>query len=162
MTERCGIRIGELLVEAGVLDRGQVDRVLEAQRREGRPFGDLAERMFGVEPEAVEQAWVDQYLTFDTEVDLETQQIDTEVLRLLNRRQAWQFRLLPMRYEHGELIVSTTGSSLVRAANFAWRRFNDPVMLLISRRAQLERFLQAHYPWPAMEALAELTASDAA
>lgn len=159
MAQRCGIRIGELLVEAGVLSHDQVEQVLEAQRREARPFGDLAERMFGIEPEAVEQAWVDQYLSFDTEIDLETQRIDTEVLRLLNRRQAWQFRLLPLRRESGELLMTTTARRLVRAANFSWRRFNDPVMLLISRRGQLEQFLQEHYPWPAME---DVVAAEAA
>jgi len=153
MERRCGIRIGELLVEAGVLTADQVQQVLDAQRREGRPFGDLAERMFGVEPEAVEQAWVDQYLSFDTEIDLETQRIDTEVLRLLNRRQAWQFELLPLRRERGELLLATTSNRLVRAANFAWRRFQDPVMLLISCRPQLEQFLQRHYPWRAVEDL---------
>ena len=144
-------RMGELLVQQGVLTEQQVQAILEEQARSSRPFGDLAERMFNVDADAIEQAWVDQYLSFGTEVDLETQRIDVDVLRVLNRRQAWQFQMLPLRREENELLVATTRERLPRAANFAWRRMHDPVFFLIARRPQLEQFLMEHYPWPAME-----------
>jgi MshEN domain len=151
MSELQSPRMGELLVTAGVLTAQQVNDILEQQRDCGRPFGDLAERMFGIKPEVVEKAWIEQYLTFQTEVDLETQRIDVEVLRVLNRRQAWQFHLLPIRRENDELIVATSRQRLPRAVNFAWRRLHDPVFFLIAQRPQLEHFLMQHYPWPAME-----------
>ena len=145
-----GVRMGELLVEAGALSREQVDAILTEQKNAARPFGDLAERMFGVSAEKVERAWIEQYLAYGTEIDLETQRIDVEVLTLLNRRQAWQFRLLPMRRERDDVIIATTRQDLPRAVNFAWRRMTDPVYLVIAKRPQLEHFLMAHYPWPAM------------
>ncbi len=153
MAEKRGVRIGELLVADGVLTRDQVQAILEQQKRCGRPFGDLAERMFAVDPQSVEKAWIAQYMSYGTEVDLETQQIDVEVLRLLNRRQAWQFHMLPLHYEQEELLVATHREGLCRAVNFAWRRLADPVFFLISKRPQLEEFLQEHYPWPAMHDL---------
>jgi hypothetical protein len=155
MSEPKGMRIGELLVAQGALTRDQVQAILEQQSRCGRPFGDLAERMFGVTPEAVEQAWIDQYVELQTEVDLETQRIDLEVLRVVNRRQAWQFHMLPMYYDQHELMLATCRESLKRAVNFAWHRLNDPVFFLIAKRPQLEEFLMEHYPWPAMEHLDE-------
>lgn len=154
-----GVRIGELLVEAGVLSREQVDEILAEQKRIGRPFGDLAERMFSVEPQAIERAWIEQYIALGTEVDLDTQHVDIEVLRLLNRRQAWQFRLLPLHREHEEMVVATTRHDLPRAVNFAWRKLNDPVFFVIAKRPQLERFLMEHYPWPAMAEYEALAAS---
>ena len=90
-----GIQIGELLVEQGVLTEAQVRHILQVQKVSNRPFGDLAERLFGIDPKAVEDAWVEQYLRMAVTVDLDDQEIDTDCLRLLNRRQAWQFRLLP-------------------------------------------------------------------
>ena len=57
-----GIQIGQLLVEQGVLSAEQVEHILTVQRASHRPFGDLAERLFGIEPQAVEDAWVEQYL----------------------------------------------------------------------------------------------------
>lgn len=145
------MRIGQLLVRGGALTEQQVADILTEQERSGRPFGDLAERLFGISPDIVEQAWIDQYMAFDTCVDLNTQRIDVEVLKVLNRRQAWQFRLLPLRQENGELVAATTRDKLARAVNFAWRRLHDPVFFLIAQRPQLEDFLMEHYPWPAME-----------
>ena len=42
------IRIGEILVEQGVLTEQQVFEIVAAQRERGVPFGVLAERMFEV------------------------------------------------------------------------------------------------------------------
>jgi hypothetical protein len=150
MADKNHPRIGDLLVAAGALTRDQVQAVLEQQQATGRPFGDLAERMFAVDAETVEKAWLDQYVSYGTEVDLNNQRIDMEVLRVLNRRQAWQFRMLPLRRENDELIVATTRDRLPKAVNFAWRRLHDPIYFLIAQRPQLEDFLMDHYPWPAM------------
>lgn len=144
-----GLRMGELLVRQGVLDSEQVEQILHEQQRMPRPFGDLAERMFGVRPDDVERAWIDQYLGLGTEVDLDQQRMDVHVLKLLNRRQAWQFRVLPLRTENNEVVAATCREHLKRAVNFAWGRLNDPVYFLIARRPQLEDFLMQHYPWPA-------------
>ncbi len=153
MTQEHGLRMGELLVAAGLLTDQQVRDILAEQQRSGRPFGDLAERLFNVNPDAVEQAWVEQYLSLQTEVDLTTQEVDVEVLRVLNRRQAWQFRMLPLRRDDDELVMATCREKFVRAVNFAWRRMNDPVFFLIAQRPQLEEFLMEHYPWPGIEQL---------
>jgi hypothetical protein len=142
-------KLGSILIKRGVLTEIQVKQILEQQRKVARPFGDLAERMFGVDPEAVEKAWIEQYLTISEEVDLDLQRIDIHVLRVLNRRQAWQFRMLPLRREGEQLVAATSADQLSRAVNFSWRRLNEPIYFLIARRPQLERFLMEHYPWPA-------------
>jgi hypothetical protein len=143
------LRIGELLVRQGVLTEAQVAKIVEEQRRVARPFGDLAERLFGVSPDSIEQAWIDQYVGMGTEIDLDRQRLDVHVLKVLNRRQAWQFRTMPLRYDAHELVAATSREHLKRAVNFAWRRIGDPVYFLIAKRPQLEEFLMDHYPWPA-------------
>lgn len=150
------LKIGELLIAQGVLRGRQVEEILAEQTRSGRPFGDLAERMFGVDPKAVEQAWLDQYLGYDTRVDLRSQPVDPEVLKALSRRQAWQFRILPLRYEHGHLLAATTSDHLRRAINFAWRTLDLPICFLIAETAQLEEGLMKHYPWAAATDLVAL------
>lgn len=141
-------RIGELLASRGVLTPVQIDQVLDAQKDSGRPFGDLAERMFGVEPRDVERAWLDQYLTYDTTVDLDAEVFDPALADLLNRRQAWQFRVLPVRRENHELVIATSAQRLRKAVNFAWRTFNEPVFFLVAPRVQLDEHLMDRYPWP--------------
>lgn len=145
-----GIRIGQLLVEQGVLTDAQVQHILKVQKESGRPFGDLAERLFGISPKAVEDAWVEQYVRTAGLVDLNDIEIETDCLRLLNRRQAWQFHILPTNRdsELGELSIATTPQNLVRAINFATRSIDEPVSVMLAERKQLREFLMKHYPVP--------------
>ena len=143
-----GIQIGQLLVEQGVLTQAQVDHIVSVQRVSQRPFGDLAERLYGIDPKAVEDAWVEQYLRTVGVIDLEDQKIETECLRLLSRRQAWQFHAMPMNREHSQLNIATSAEHLVRAVNFSTKTFDEPVYFLIAERQQLREFLMKHYPVP--------------
>ena len=143
-----GIQIGQLLVEQGVLTDAQVGHILKVQRVSQRPFGDLAERLYGINPRAVEDAWVEQYVRTVGVIDLDEIEIETECLRLLNRRQAWQFHLLPLNRQDDSLQMATSADNLVRSVNFATRTMDEPVHFLIAERAQLREFLMKHYPVP--------------
>lgn len=143
-----GIQIGQLLVEQGALTQAQVNHILKVQKISHRPFGDLAERLYGINPKAVEDAWVDQYLRITGVVDLEDLEIETECLRTLNRRQAWQFHVLPLNRDDEGLEMATSAEDLVRAVNFGTRKFDEPVHFIIAERAQLRDFLMKHYPVP--------------
>jgi hypothetical protein len=142
-----GIQIGQLLIEQGVLTETQVQHILKVQKMSHRPFGDLAERLYGISPKAVEDAWVEQYIRTVGTVDLDHVQIETDCLRSLNRRQAWQFQLLPINRDP-ELNLATTPENLVRTVNFSARSLDEPVHILIAERAQLREFLMKHYPVP--------------
>ena len=143
-----GIQIGQLLVEQGVLTSKQVGEILKLQKKSHRPFGDLAERVFGVDPKAVEDAWVQQYVRMAGVVDLDNVRIETDCLRMLNRRQAWQFQLLPLHREDDNIHMVTSSDKLVKAINFAARKLEDPIYFLIAERQQLRDFLMKHYPVP--------------
>jgi hypothetical protein len=118
------------------------------QKLSHRPFGDLAERLYGIAPKSVEDAWVEQYLRIAGVVDLEDQKIETECLRTLNRRQAWQFHMLPMNRSQEAMSVATSAENLVRSVNFATRKMEEPVNFMIAERTQLREFLMKHYPVP--------------
>jgi hypothetical protein len=144
-----GIQIGQLLVEQGVLTERQVEHILKVQKMSHRPFGDLAERLYGTSARAIEDAWVEQYLRIAGTVDLDAQRVDTECLRLLNRRQAWQFHMLPMHRDgHANVNVATDAGNLVRAVNFASKKLDEPVYFQVAERKQLREFLMKHYPVP--------------
>jgi hypothetical protein len=143
------IRIGQILVEQGVLNDQQVLEIIEAQRRRGVPFGVLAEEMFDVTVESIEKAWIEQYHRFTGLMDLNAQHIDAEALSLINRRQAWQFEILPMRFEpDGELLVAASRSRLARAVTFAAHRLQPVAFFRVVESQQLREFLRKHYPMP--------------
>ena len=143
-----GIQIGQLLIEQGVLTSRQVDHILRVQKMSHRPFGDLAERLFGISPQAVEDAWVQQYIRMVGTVDLQDQKFDEQCLRLLNRRQAWQFHMLPMHRSSENLNIATSADDLVRAVNFSAKKLDEPIYFQIAERKQLKDFLMKHYPVP--------------
>ena len=152
-----GIPIGQLLIEQGVLTSRQVDHILRVQKESHRPFGDLAERLYGINPKAVEDAWVEQYVRTVGLVNLEDQALDAECLRIINRRQAWQFNTLPINRDENMLNFATSPENLVRAVNFTARKIDEPIAFMLAERSQLRDFLMRHYPVP--EHIADFAAS---
>lgn len=143
------IKIGQILVEQGILSEQQVFEILEAQKRSGVPFGVLAERMFDVTVESIEHAWVEQYARFTGTVDLDQLEFEKEALKLINRRQAWQFEILPLRIEpHGEVVIAASRERLARAVTFVARRIEPVAYFRIAESSQLREFLREHYPMP--------------
>ncbi|MDP7069773.1 MAG: hypothetical protein QF561_00295 [Phycisphaerales bacterium] len=142
------LRLGHLLVRKGLLESDQVDRVLREQDRTGEPFGAMCERLFGVDPKDVEQAWADQYASLTQTILLRDEPLDAIALARLSRRQAWQFGALPMRWDGGELMVATTPDLLVRAHRFVSRTIESPVFFVMTSREDLAAALQRVYPLP--------------
>jgi hypothetical protein len=144
------IRLGDLLVRKGVLTDPQRQSALEYQRLTGRPFGEIVERLYHVSPAAVEDAWSIQYASLARNINPLTEEVDSEVLSLLDRRQAWQFRLLPLRYDEHELMVCTTREHLVRAMKFAGWKLTDACYFVLAQPLALGEALVAHYPMAGM------------
>lgn len=141
------LRIGDLLVQQGVLTREQCEHILSLQRTNTRPFGVLAEEVFDVAPRHLDNAWAEQYAQGAPHVNPICERVEPEAIEMVSRRQAWQFRMLPMRFERGEAVICTTRQHLPRALNFAYRNIGPECSFVLAEPAQLGAALQAHYPW---------------
>ena len=148
------VRIGEVLIQRGVLSRPQVDRVLEEQQVRHRPFGELAETLFGIDPTDIEHAWVEQYTRITRHVNVRAEQVDPEAMRLIDRRQAWQFRVLPLRFDGRELMVATTADNLCRALRFVSRCLTTPCYLVLTEAQSLGDALAHYFPLAGLDASA--------
>ena len=144
------MRIGDILVERGLISDEQREQILEAQRTDSSPFGKLAEMMFGVAPEAVEEAWADQYEAIAEHVDPRQYRPVDELLRVIDRRQAWQFGLLPIRREPHEVTICTTRGHLIRAVRYVGWKFAQPCVLVLAEPGHLGVALQRNYPLEGM------------
>ncbi len=140
------MRLGDLLVRQGVLTEHQRDQILDFQRTHARPFGELAETLFGVAAEAVEQAWATQYAMLADTVDPRDARVRPDALSLVSRRQAWQFKVLPMGLEDGEVRVCTTKEHLARALRFVGWRVCAPCHFVLAEAEHLGEALMSHYP----------------
>ncbi len=140
--------LGHLLVRNGVLDQRQVRRALEEQSRTGVPFGVACEQLFSVDPRDIEDAWADQYAGLTRTVDLAVEALDSTALGVVERRQAWQFGVFPVRWDGGELMVATTSDLLVRAHRFMSTHRREPVFFVMTSHRGLVEALQRAYPLP--------------
>lgn len=143
-------RLGDLLVNHGVLTREQRDEILRVQTQTGRPFGALAESLFGVAPEAVERAWAEQFEALAEWIDPRTAFVDPAALALVTRRQAWQFGVLPLHFEGPDLALCTTPTHLIRALRFCGWRIGKPCSISLTEPEALSEALQRHYPLAGM------------
>lgn len=144
------MRLGELLIQAGVLNAMQVDHILSVQRETGEPFGVLCERLAGVDPIAVEEAWATQYAQLTRHIDPALETFDPEATCLVTRRQAWQFRVLPVRFDDEELMLATTRRHLRRALRFATNVLVVPVYPVLTEPLALGEALCRHFSLPGM------------
>lgn len=142
------IRLGDLLVIQGSLIEQQRDEILAAQRDTIRPFGALAEELFGINPADVEAAWASQYAAMSPAAagDSSMPAVDPDAIGLLDRRQAWQFAICPLREDDAELVLATTREHLPRALRFVGWRLTRPSRFEITDRQTLGGLLEAHYP----------------
>ncbi len=140
------LRLGDLLVQQGVLTQQQVEDILVEQRAVGRPFGELAERLFGVSAHDVERAWAEQYAQITGEYDVRTARFEAEALASVTPRQAWQFRVLPVKFSGDELTVCTVKSHLARALRFVGWKIESPCHFVVTRPKDLAQMLMKHYP----------------
>lgn len=146
------MRLGEILVKRNLLSRSQLLRVLDAQRETGEPLGVLCERLCGVSAEDIEEAWAAQYVHLTRKIDPRVETFDERALAAVTRRQAWQFRVLPVRYDGDELMVATTARHLRRALRFATRVVGVPVYFVIAEPDALAAILCERYPVAGMSA----------
>jgi len=144
------VRLGDVMVRMKLLTESQRDEVVRVQAGCGRPFGLLAEQMFGVSPGAVESAWAAQYASAADRCDPREEIVEPRALARVERRQAWQFRCLPLRYEGEAMVVCTTPDYLVRALRFTGWKLSEPCIFVLTTPESLGMALMRYYPMSGM------------
>lgn len=140
-------RIGERLVRYGVLSDDELRMIVAEQRREYRPFGQIASEMFGVDEAMIWRAWAEQYATFCPRVNLDSEEPDPGVYAELNAEEAHAFRVLPLRQQDGDLILVTSEDDLPAALYFLDRRIDKSVVVwLAENRQQVVARIHRAYP----------------
>lgn len=139
------LRLGDVLVRQGVITADQRDAIVAEQAVSHRPFGWLAERMFGVSPLVVESAWAEQYRTLTRVIDPRKELIDPVAISRISRRQAWQFNVLPIRHDGDELMVATTQDNVGRALRFLNWSISDQCFIVLAGERELEEVMVDRY-----------------
>ncbi|MBL4808689.1 MAG: hypothetical protein JKY43_01355 [Phycisphaerales bacterium] len=140
------LRLGDLLVQYGVLTPDQCELVVKEQQTNPRPFGMLAEELFGVDPGVIEHAWAAQFAMISPRLDPCTIELDEELQSVITNRQAWQFGFIPVERLHDGIVCVTSVECLARALRFVGWRLDEPCSFVICEHHLLEVGLSMHYP----------------
>ncbi len=140
-------KIGELLLEWGELQPHELDEILHEQNRRYRAFGIIAAERFNVPQEAVWKAWAEQYAACCPRVEIAAQHRDPAAASEVSPEDARRLRLLPLRYQDGDLICVTSRANLPRALAFLDDGVETPALLwLADDEHALARALDEAYP----------------
>jgi MSHA biogenesis protein MshE len=140
-------RIGELLVEYGELSQGDLEDILQEQKRVYRPFGRIAASRFGVSDQAIWRAWAQQYACYCPRIDVRRESADPDLIDRLTRDQAVALSLLPLREQDGDLIMVTVEPMLDHVLRFVDESPDfSAVIWLTDDLAGLNAKIESMYP----------------
>ena len=97
-------RLGDILVDSGLVSTQQLERILKLQKTENKKAGEL----FIQEGMVTEQQIIDvlgQQMGISS-INLENYYIDPEIPRMINENLARRHVLLPVKKENGKLVVA--------------------------------------------------------
>ncbi len=144
----------ELQILLGFLHDSEIHDILKTQRRRRQPFGKLAARHHGLHGGVLADAWAHHFATAGAIETSRRWLTDTPTATsMLQRRQIWQFQLLPWCRRGDVVVCATTRVALKRAVRFAWRAMEPPTAFALVSPEALRVALDRHVPWSAMRAL---------
>ncbi len=152
MAER--VRLGELLIEAGVVTREQLEQVLEIQKKDGRRLGTLL-----IDQGLVSETQVTQILSQQLSVpwvSLYHIEFSRQLLNLVPQEIAERFCLVPIFVRRvrgiGEtLYVAMDDPSDDRARDAVVEYSGLPVRTMIAPPSDIRAAIRAYYTLPSLE-----------
>ncbi|MFI4860162.1 MAG: hypothetical protein ACIAXF_05715 [Phycisphaerales bacterium JB063] len=152
-------RIGQIMIELGILTPDQVDQVLASQTEYYVPFGKLTETMFGIDEFTINQAVADQIAGRTPYTKLCEESFDPDVLSLFTAREAWDTLLLPIRMEDGELRCATTVETLSSAIELMQDKPGLNYQFVLAEMRPIEEFIANLYAYEGVDVADESEAA---
>lgn len=114
------LRMGELLVKAGAMTNKQVHEVLQRQKETNKPFGMIAQKMFGIPAKSVWQAYARQMAVAIEETVLILEPRNIEAMTYIPLKDSYRYHMLPLRYEPqtGVLVCATSKAKFAEALQY--------------------------------------------
>ena len=135
-------RLGDLLIEKGLITPEQLDLVLAEQKENGGKLGELLVSMNMLDPHALAAALATYFGL--VVVDLRRENVDSEVIALVPESMAREQLAIPVRSEADGLYVAVAEPSDELRALLA-KTTNRPVHLMIAPMSDITWALDTNY-----------------
>jgi len=136
-------RLGERLVNAGVISEEQLELALKEQKRTGEFLGELLQHLGFATEEAISSVLADQAGV--SQIDLANYLIDAEVLNLVPEDFARKHKLIPLSLEDNRLTIAMANSFDVFALDEVQKMTNTNVDALSATETEVLSAIEQHY-----------------
>lgn len=147
MAQKKNPKLGDILIEAGLVTALQVDTALQAQKIFGGRFGTNLIELGYLDDEALADG-LSRQLGVPKVGPGEMEAIAPEVLAMIPAKAATRLCLLPVRVENGRLILAMLDPADERVAERIARNVGLPVEPRVVAEVELVYFLEKYYQVP--------------
>lgn len=136
-------RLGDLLIDAGLITKDQLDKALQLQKVTGKKLGELL-----IDEGFVKEEQIIEVLEFQLGIphlDLEKYFINPEMPRLISEKLARRHMLIPVKKERGNLIVAMSDPLNIFAIDDIKIATGMEVIPAISTRQNIENAINRYY-----------------
>lgn len=137
-------KLGDLLVEANLIDEVQMRIALEEQKRRGTKFGSTLLSLNFVD-ENVLSAFLSKQLDIPC-VSLTNIEITPKVLAKLPREMALKHHAIPVRLEHEKLYVAMADPMDMEASEEMENATGMVIVPMVAPQSTLDQVLKRYYP----------------
>ncbi len=144
MANRINLKqLGELLVEAGLITKDQLQRALEAQKDKGGLIGQVLVDLGYVSEEAIAQTITAQY-GFPY-LPLENYEIDSEIVKIVPKNVAIQYCLIPLDKIGSNLTIAMANPLNNQAVEDIALLSGLYVQLFVSTATDIKKAIEKYY-----------------
>ena len=137
-------RIGQILIDLGLIDETQLDTMLEEQQaRGGELLGRIGLSLGFYTDEQLGEALAEQWNT--TFVTLYDQEIPTDTLRLLSEPMAQLYRVIAMKLVGNRLTVATAAPQKIQIADELRTLLGYEIDILVATDPEIDKALEKYY-----------------
>ncbi len=136
-------RLGNLLLEAGIITQKQIDVALSVQKVKPQYLGEILQSLdFVTSKEIAEVVAKQQDLLY---IDLDEVHIEPDALRLVPKEEALIRNLIPVRVSDEFLTVATTDATDKSSEAYLIQQTNRKIIYLICDKEELSSMIELHY-----------------
>ena len=137
-------RIGQILVDLGLIDETQLETMLEEQQaRGGELLGRIGLSLGFYTDEQLGEALGEQWNT--TFVTLYDQEIPTDTLRLLSEPMAQLYRVIAIKLDGNRLTVATAAPQKIQIADELRTLLGYEIDILVATDPEIDKALEKYY-----------------
>lgn len=136
-------QLGELLIERGIINQGQLDKALTIQKEKGGLIGEILVELKFAKEEDIAQALTAQYgFPF---LPLSNYDINPEIVNLIPGRVARQYLLMPIDKLGSNLTIAMSNPLNIQAVEDVELLSGCNIQAFVSTSSDIKRAIEKYY-----------------